>query len=57
MIRSSEVTFDCEGFPDSQGFTVCVDGDFVVQQSFVHDEGVQSLRVSPGTENQDADRF
>lgn len=41
------VTLDGEGFPHCQRFAVGVDGDLVVQQSLVHDEGVQSLRVGP----------
>lgn len=42
-------TFYSEGFSDGQSFAVGVYGDLVVQQRFVHDEGVQPLRVSPET--------
>lgn len=46
------VTFYSEGFSDRECFAVGVYGDLVVQQGFVHDEGVQPLRVSPANTQQ-----
>lgn len=40
-------TFYCKRFPNCECFTVRIYGDLVVQQSFVHDECVQFLWVSP----------
>lgn len=47
--KSVSGTFYSEGFSHGQSFTVGVYGDLVVQQRFVHDEGIQPLRVGPET--------
>ena len=49
--HTHSLTFDGEGFPDSCQFTVCIDGNFVVEQSFVHDEGVKLRRICPSTQS------
>ncbi len=45
------LTFDGEWFPNSCQFTVGIDGNFVVEQSFVHDEGVELGRICPSTQS------
>lgn len=41
------LTFDGEGFAHRQQFAVGVNGDLVVQERLVHDEGVEFGRVAP----------
>lgn len=45
------LTFDGKRFPDCRQFAVSIDGDFVIQQSFVHDEGIELRRICPSTQS------
>lgn len=46
-IQMRFLTFDSEGFADSQEFTVGVDGYLIVQESFVHDESIKLRGICP----------
>ena len=45
--RKVYLTFNSEGFPNSQQLTVSIDGHLIVQQGFVHDESIKLRGICP----------